>query len=721
MGKLKITLNVIVIVFAISILTTSGDARALAVDAKCQTVTAVFARGSGQVVRQNNRESEYFRDQLQKRIGKDKLNFYELGSEKYANNQYPAVNVSNVMNGNAIGAKISGGRGYDYGRSVDQGVRELRAFLTARHSKCPGEFFILGGYSQGAQVIGQALPTLPTSVKKRTIFHALFGDPVLHLPEGEGINPPACRHESLSVYRREIANCDVDNGSLGARKPYADPSDAAKTGLWCLADDFVCGSTKFFWQNDGHGKYANQDGPIEAAAREASTRLKRALEKANKNQAAKAVNDKLRNNRLGTTGTDVVFVIDVGAVASAPSMKQLRQSIKEYGATLKETNGRIGLVFFEDNRNVYYAEKVSDLQSDPTEALEKLDEFFLGYARQRRAILLATYIALTEMKWRVGAAKSVILITDVPYYIPDVSGGLTEDHIANLALKIDPVNVYPVVTENVSGQFRKLADLTSGQVVTSKDLTTVDESLKTTFDKIKNRPNAKLKIGEYRADIGQPVTFDASDSYVVDANITRYEWDFNGDNIMDKTTTEPRVTHVYNEKFDGVMQVRIFADNDTVSNMSAPVKIGIPVVKHPAPTAPIVSADIIEKKGTTATIRLSWKPTNDLAHKWVVRQNDDYLGYTLGQQTQIDITDIDISKPVTYGVMGVAEDGYSGEVGTATVPAEHNNSAAESDTTKKQCPYGLSIGRLSIKCQFEKVNIWSWSFNWVVWQFSWVR
>ena len=81
-----------------------------------------------------------FRTQLESRVDKKQLNFYELGSESYGGNQYPAVDVSNVWNGNAIGAKISGGMGNTYGKSVKEGVAELRTYLDIRHRKCPNEF-----------------------------------------------------------------------------------------------------------------------------------------------------------------------------------------------------------------------------------------------------------------------------------------------------------------------------------------------------------------------------------------------------------------------------------------------------------------------------------------------------------------------------------------------------------------------------------------------------
>ena len=230
MIKQKLLIYIVSAVTVIaSVLVFDAGVMAKKVDDECMLVTAIFVRGSGQEL--NAKEAQTFRRQLQNRVGKDKLNFYELGSESYGGNQYPAVDVSNVWNGNAIGAKISGGMGNTYGKSVKEGVAELRAYLDARHRKCPNEFFILGGVSQGAQVVGQALPNISSGVKNKIVFNMLFGDPKLYLPEGEGIFPPACRNENLSAYRREIANCHVDNGALGARKPFLPSEDNSKTGL----------------------------------------------------------------------------------------------------------------------------------------------------------------------------------------------------------------------------------------------------------------------------------------------------------------------------------------------------------------------------------------------------------------------------------------------------------------------------------------------------------
>lgn len=688
------------------------DARVMAkkVDDKCTLVTAIFARGSGQGF--NAKESLTFRTQLESRVDKKQLNFYELGSESYGGNQYPAVDVSNVWNGNAIGAKISGGMGNTYGKSVKEGVAELRTYLDIRHRKCPNEFFILGGVSQGAQVVGQALPSISSGVKNKIVFNMLFGDPKLYLPEGEGIFPPACRNEKLSAYRREIANCHVDNGALGARKPFLSSEDKSKTGLWCLANDYVCGSSKFVWDVEGHGKYANNNGPIDDGAREAANRLKNAAKLASQNDPG--INDKPLNNNMGTTGTDVVFVLDTtGSMMSY--IDQMKTFIRNYSSKIKEINGRVGLVVYRDAGDEYTAKKLSDLQTDTTDLLNKLESVSAdGGGDGPEAALHASMVAMNEMKWQKGATKAIILLTDTGYHEPDKVDGSTLAAVAKRSLEIDPVNIYPVVGDYLKNSYTDIAKQTSGQVIASGDENDIVAALDKALTKIKNRPNAKLKIGEYYAEVGQEITFDASDSYVVDGKITKYEWDFDGDGKIDQTTTNPVASHVYTEKFDGIMQVRMSADNDTVSNISAPVKVGIKPNLPVGPGAPQVSAKIIERNGNKATIRLNWQPVDELSSRWLIRLDDNNLGWAVGEQRQLDITDVDISKTRTITVMGVKADGYAGKPATVQVDNEIPAPNPEGPTSRP-CPYKIRVGLFTIACRYQKVTFGSWSFYWMVW------
>ena len=137
----------------------------------------------------------------------------------------------------------------------------------------------------------------------------------------------------------------VDNGALGARKPFLPSEDNSKTELWCLANDYVCGSSKFVWDVEGHGKYANNNGPIDDGVREAVSRLKKVIKTTL--QSDTKINDKPSNNNMGTTGTDVVFVLDTTGSMS-PYIDQMKTFIRNYSSKIKEINGRVGLVVYRD-------------------------------------------------------------------------------------------------------------------------------------------------------------------------------------------------------------------------------------------------------------------------------------------------------------------------------------------------------------------------------------
>ena len=330
------------------------------------------------------------------------------------------------------------------------------------------------------------------------------------------------------------------------------------------------------------------------------------------------------------------------------------------------------------------------------------------------AALHASMVAMNEMKWQKGATKAIILLTDAGYHEPDKVDGSTVATVAKRSLEIDPVNVYPVVEHHLADSYTDVAKQTSGQVVVSGGENDTIGALTKALTKIKNRPNAKLKIGEYYAEIGQEITFDASDSYVVDGKITKYEWDFDGDGKVDQTTTTPTTSHIYNEKFDGIMQVRMSADNDTVSNISAPVKVGIKPNRPVGPGAPRVSAKIIERDGDKATIRLNWQPVDNLSSRWLIRLDDNNLGWAVGEQRQLDITDVDISKTRTITVTGVKTDGYVGKLTSIQINNETPTPQPE-DPIVKQCPYKIKIGLLTIACRYQKVKLGKWSFYWIIW------
>lgn len=136
--------------------------------------------------------------------------------------EYPAVpvndwNVVNTVNG-------------EYGNSVRIGTDELVRHLNDRVSRCPNEAIVLGGYSQGADVVGWALERqgyggLNAATRSHIAYVAMYGDPRF----GCGL------WDKLGVCSQ-----GVTDGALGKRVPYVPGEFQQKVGSWCDLNDGVC-------------------------------------------------------------------------------------------------------------------------------------------------------------------------------------------------------------------------------------------------------------------------------------------------------------------------------------------------------------------------------------------------------------------------------------------------------------------------------------------------
>jgi Mg-chelatase subunit ChlD len=659
----------------------SGVAGAAEVDRTCTDVEAVFARGSGQSL--GDREFSAFDRELDGRLGGGvTYDSYELGTESYGGYQYPAVDVGNVFNGNPIGAKFSSGYAWDYGDSVWAGVQELIGYLYDRAAICSDTQFVLGGYSQGAQVIGQAYGFFSGEMRDRVVFNALFGDPKLYLPEGEGIRPAACRGEELSEWRRTVPNCQVDNGSLGARKPYLPGAWTDTTGLWCADHDFVCGSSKYFWDTDGHMTYGNDGGAVDEAAIEIVDRLRDRLPA----ERADDLDTSIHIIGTGTTGLDVVFVID-----STGSMGDDIEAATTYASTMADAvaalRGRVALVEYRDAGDEFVARTLSGLSPELTDFRTQLATITAdGGGDNPEALLSALMQGFNSLDWRPGATKAAVVLTDAEYHDPDVAAGWTTEQVAARALEIDPVNVYPVVPEFQEGIYTSLAELTSGQVIVNSGDTVA--ALQEALTRISTRPVALLGLSQYDAAPGEQLRFEASDSYVADGEIVEYAWDFDGDGTFEEAGGDPVATHTYAESFDGVMQVRVTAADGGVASASAVVRIAMTPAPPTAPGAPEDLA--VEVLGTTpegrTNARLTWSPADALADRWGVSVNGVPVGLSAGNQTVVELTDLDRSADVELTAVGLTAEGELGTPSTVILPADDGSSVPPPTTATPTAP-----------------------------------
>nr|WP_246461802.1 cutinase family protein [Nocardia transvalensis] len=100
--------------------------------------------------------------------------------------------LQDTLHGSTSSYRVDYPASFNQPASVQAGNRDLVAHVTKRAAACPGQRFILVGYSQGANVVdnsagissdgakvgGPIVATLPASVEPKVIALLLFGNPI---------------------------------------------------------------------------------------------------------------------------------------------------------------------------------------------------------------------------------------------------------------------------------------------------------------------------------------------------------------------------------------------------------------------------------------------------------------------------------------------------------------------------------------------------------------
>jgi cutinase len=98
--------------------------------------------------------------------------------------------------------------------------------IESAHSLCPNTRLIVSGYSQGGQIVHNAIGLLPANIGSWISKVVIFGDP--------GMSPPLSPSPLLSLYRWRMTLMKIDDG-------VALPNVAAsKVDTYCHAGDNIC-------------------------------------------------------------------------------------------------------------------------------------------------------------------------------------------------------------------------------------------------------------------------------------------------------------------------------------------------------------------------------------------------------------------------------------------------------------------------------------------------
>ena len=399
----------------------------------CPDLKVVFVRGSG-APRWENADYLSFYQSVDEKLARTGLNYEIIDLD------YPAVSVGLNNIGVTLGAYIGGGEAYEFGESINAGVTNL----VKLSKECPDTKLAIGGYSQGAMVALKSLGDLGPS---KVIYVATFGDPKIYLPEGEGIMPAACRGENLSSYRMYVPDCQAYKGLLGAYIPYEPETFAGKVGTWCNKRDIMCSSRFSVSDHTGYDK----SGLYEDASRVMVDRITKSF----------GLDVKV------TSSHDTAFLID-----ATWSMEKLIDDYKEEALRLASetfnSGGRVALFTYHDLDD-FSPSLIEHCNFETcTESMFKneLDEIVPMYGGDiPESLLSGSFHLMKTMKWRYGATKSLVVLTDANYVSPD-RDGTTLDDVVTLSKSIDPVNFYIITTDEFTDDYTELAERTGGKVET---------------------------------------------------------------------------------------------------------------------------------------------------------------------------------------------------------------------------------------------------------------
>ena len=464
-------------VLAVSLVSLTPLASVNSKAVECKDIQAVFARGSGEKAK-TNINYQKFKDNL---VGvlqsaNKSYDFYDLGESNQYKYQYPAVSVENL--GAIADTYIHAGKNDYFNNSVTTGINEIHTLYHDITHRCPNTKFILGGYSQGAIVMSHAIRTLDP---EKIIYLSTFGDPKLHLPEGEGKDKP-CYHGIHSDYRINVPDCDVEHGILGAQKPYLPNAKfSGKIGTWCNSGDFMCGSFfdplgfseinlgkfQFIHQNliSGHLAYADRDAYAESAhiVGQILHDAKKLAKPGTLNVGyspyfIKQLQDRLAHPKINSIDHEYIVAINFNKANPAALSLQYKKLISNIEAR-KHRHALFHIYkvdFATDHNGFAKYQKITDFNTNTDNLLQLEQQLKQYYDESNTSVKNASIIDLyqaiyqisSEQKLQHDTTKGFILSTPAEIYFDYASG----EYIQKLKYLLEAKHLTPFIINGDGGR-----------------------------------------------------------------------------------------------------------------------------------------------------------------------------------------------------------------------------------------------------------------------------
>ncbi len=552
-------------VFALVVFSLAASSLVSSASAACPPYEVIGARGSGQKEKKEEMsmgpEVHDFFLSLRGLLGAGVVKGYGV--------QYPAIDVIS-----AAGAGAFLHLGGPYTDSVREGADDAKLRIQIRRrSGCGSTRFILAGYSQGAQVMGDVLRD--PDIRKSVVGVALFGDPYF---DADSWSSRGSFDSSLY-------------GIFGPRPEWS--SDLyGHVFSYCHWHDIVCNmSERHHILGDGD-VYTRTTQGQKAAHLTPAYRLE-----ANGGQgdAGKAARDVAR--ALGFTPSplpfsgplDIAFVID-----STGSMWDEIEEVKENVTTLAgqiagiDSDYRLALVDYKDieeEESEYQSRLDLDFTNDVTafdREVSGLEAF--GGGDEPESVYSGLMTAL-DLDWRAGAKKIVVQIGDAPAKDPEPLTGYTLQTVQAKALSVDPATVDTIQSgeePDTSSSFSAIASATGGQYLAlpESDLSGLVPAIVDEIRRNTTAPAAALTAPS-RVVVGVPVSLSAGASHDVGEAIAGYDWDFEGDGTFDASTADPVASHTYPAPFSGTAVVRVRSASGLSSLATAPIVVVSATTRRP--------------------------------------------------------------------------------------------------------------------------------------------
>lgn len=564
---------------------------------RCDDVKFIFARGSGESLRDKSEIA--WRKSLQEVLAPTDIEFgfYELGQAAYGGAKYPAATVAGPKGFSTfLGAYAGAGEAFKFGASVKAGRTELKAYIDAISELCPQTKFVLGGYSQGAMVMSTSLPALDPD---KIIYVATFGDPKLYLPEGQGSVPAACTGNNLSDYRAHVSNCRTYEGVLGGIHPYEMSAYQGKIGSWCHDNDIMCSSGLSF---DDHGKYPY--GGYQEASKQIFLKVTAAITGTKATYPTFTV----------PASTDVALLLNTSCYGELGTRERYRlEALRIAQQTLAQGN-RVALYTYSDLA-LANPQLVCDFDSCTAEKLERI---LTAPATCRSATKVdATFSTLRvltrDLSWRENIQKAVVILSPVAYDETDRDGTTLADVIQ--LSQINGLRLFAITNDAPLLQhYTTLTNRTGGRTYIT------NRRFNTTTPQLAETPAAYFPLQTYYGLVGQTINFKLVTPSVTDQDIhLHYDWDLDGDGIFEKQNAGRQLQQTFSATQNHAIAVRV---RDSIKGTIYTIKTHIMITE----TWPVL-ARIFSGHVRTDTPGRYFLEFSSIADRILVAIDDAILGY----------------------------------------------------------------------------------------------